>query len=356
MRNGTATRTLLIGFLLTGSAERLCAQPSLPRETIPDGIDHKLKGHMEQLYSVEPRERVEAAGRLCGGKAMPAVPFLLALLHDNTPAFDEREWRKRGILSSYGTVFSFPRTPGEAAALSLARIDQGRRAVPPLLEILTDKRWVVRANAVRALGEAFRAWRPQEVRSASALEPLMVVLKDKHPRVRQYAARVLGMLRDPHAVPPLLALLKNDKELSQIRVNAAESLGEIGDSEAVPVLITALKDANLAIRLAATSVAGIRDERAVEPLLAMLRDKNRQVREVTAGRLGDLADERVVKALIAAMQQDDYPNVRGRAAVSLGALRDDRAVKPLMAALRDRSAYVRRLAGEALKKFEKDRR
>ena len=56
--------------------------------------------------------------------------------------------------------------------------------------------------------------------------------------VRAGAAESLGKLGDKTAVQPLIAALKDDKE---VRSYAAESLGELGDKAAVQSLIPALK-------------------------------------------------------------------------------------------------------------------
>ena len=55
---------------------------------------------------------------------------------------------------------------------------------------------------------------------------LIVVLQDqrKDPEVRKNAAEALGKIKDPRAVEPLIATLK-DKD-SEVRSNAAWSLGE----------------------------------------------------------------------------------------------------------------------------------
>ena len=71
--------------------------------------------------------------------------------------------------------------------------------------------------------------------------------KDEY--VRWYTARALGEIKDPRAVEPLIAALKDtDKDVRQA---AAEALGKIGDPRAVEPLIAALKDAEWHVRKAA---------------------------------------------------------------------------------------------------------
>lgn len=64
---------------------------------------------------------------------------------------------------------------------------------------------------------------------------------------RYYAAHLLGDLKDPRAVPILVALLK-DPEVNYI---VPWSLGQIGDRSATQPLIAALGDQNPSIRVLA---------------------------------------------------------------------------------------------------------
>lgn len=74
-------------------------------------------------------------------------------------------------------------------------------------------------------------------------EPLISILKDKDFwRGRQEASKALGELKDPRAVEPLIAALKD--EMDPVQSSAAKALGKIKDVRAVEPLITALKDEN----------------------------------------------------------------------------------------------------------------
>jgi len=100
------------------------AQPTIPKPQVPSDIPAEVRQRIEGLYSADPRQRATAAGRLVGKPedVAPAIPFLIAMLHDDAGLFDEAELMRRSLISSYARVFSYPNTPGEQAAETLARI------------------------------------------------------------------------------------------------------------------------------------------------------------------------------------------------------------------------------------------
>jgi HEAT repeat protein len=114
--------------------------------------------------------------------------------------------------------------------------------------------------------------------------------------VREKAVRALGQIRDPRAVDPLIATLKNDRHF--VRRSAASALGEIKDSRAVEPLIAALQidDQGMGVRSSAAWALGkIKDLRAIEPLIALLKDKRYHgqreavtaLKSITGARIGD---------------------------------------------------------------------
>jgi HEAT repeat protein len=391
MKRQTTLSVLLVCLVAFSNVKRCSGQPSLPRDRIPADISAKVRQQIENLYASDPKERSEAAGRIRGKEAEPAIPFLIAMFHDNIPLYTSGELQRRAMISSTLYVFSFPNTPGETAANALSGIDRGRPAVQPLLKAMNSKHWTVRANSIRALGNIFSPWiwREEEVqRRTGALQPLLKAIEDSHPKVREYAACVLGMVSDSRAVSPLLTTLLKQDEETKVRANAANALGQIGDQAAVkplvelaqadglnseirkavlrslgrlndpaaiPVLITALKDPLPGIRMAAVSISRIENSRVVKPLLDALNDPHRVMREVTAGCLGSINDKRVVEALIKALKEDSYPNVRINAARSLGEIKDPKAIEPLIASLTDGNSSVRGAAALALGELKDSR-
>ena len=94
---------------------------------------------------------------------------------------------------------------------------------------------------------------------------------------------------------------------------------------------------------AAYALGLLKDERAVKPLISALNDDQSQVQAQAAYVLGQLEDKRAVEPLINALKDDKY-EVREQAAFALGQLKDERAVGPLIDARNDENYHVQRAA------------
>jgi HEAT repeat protein len=125
----------------------------------------------------------------------------------------------------------------------------------------------------------------------------------QHPsaEVRLHIAEVLGDLRDPQAVPALLARLTDDAEFPNVRHAAAQALGKIGDRTATPALIGAAERGDFWVRYAAVEALGrLGDERAVGPLLQLMQ-QDIWTRPTIVHTLGNLESLAAVEALVAAL-------------------------------------------------------
>jgi len=147
----------------------------------------------------------------------------------------------------------------------------------------------------------------KKMRDPRAVEPLIAALRDRESALlRGRSAWALGEIKDPRAVEPLIALLNHwDK---YVRMRAAWILGKLQDSRAVEPLISALlKDAYTGVaRNAARALGEIKDRRAVEPLIAALKDRSSSVRENASEALGEMEDTRAAKPLLAALEDKDW--------------------------------------------------
>ena len=112
----------------------------------------------------------------------------------------------------------------QTAAEILGRL-KDPRAIGPLILALVDEASEVREAASEAL-KNFLFWEKSDAANRVVPE-LIVVLQDqrKDPEVRKNAAKALGKIKDPRAVEPLIATLK-DKD-SEVRWHAAEALEKI---------------------------------------------------------------------------------------------------------------------------------
>jgi len=95
---------------------------------------------------------------------------------------------------------------------------------------------------------------------------------------RYYAAWYLGTLRDPVALPALIAALEDEVDQTALggyplRRNAAKALGAIGEPRAVPALLQALDCSDYYVREeAAYALAQIGDPQAIPGIVALFRD------------------------------------------------------------------------------------
>ncbi len=252
---------LLVILGIMGIGKTPYAQPNIARENISIHISAHVRQQIERLYSPVPAERADAAIRLgqMGEEAVPAIPFLVGMLGDNTQLVGQSE-----VAAT---------SPGVEAAGALVRI--GRPAVEALVAVLGGEDSSNQGHAASVLGE---------IGDPRAVEPLIALLKDKDPFVSGKAAWSLGEIKDRRAVEPLITALNH--EHWSVRTRAAEAVGKIGD------------------------------RRAIEPLIAMMEDEEALVRSNAAAALGEMRDPRVVEPLIAALKDKDV-NVRSRAEEAL---------------------------------------
>jgi len=143
---------------------------------------------------------------------------------------------------------------------------------------------------------------------ASTVPPLLEALQDE--KTRLGAVRSLLHTKDPRAVEPVLAVLKEDsaqeaKILADLLPNWLDTFVDFFDRA-----------------------------RAVEIILEYLRDGSPNARAVAAGTLPRLQDERITPALIEALN-DPVPAVRLAAVNALGRSSDPRAIAGLMPRLQD---------------------
>ncbi len=110
-----------------------------------------------------------------------------------------------------------------------------RRALEALSQGATSSDRIIRAAAVRALGD---------LRIAGCSEVLSRASEDRHSVVRLCAARAMGVMPDTAGAQSLVALLTDRDELPEVRCAAASSLAMLGYVDAVPHLASMADDPN----------------------------------------------------------------------------------------------------------------
>ncbi len=295
------------------------------------GTTADVKREMKRLSSSRPTERALGAFRLghMGHGANRAVRALIRLLKDDSLVWmktgsKEPEFRDASAPQSlYGDeVFVYALQVGmsgfgdeaDSELTYVARVASdalgrmGVDAVPPLLEVLSDDRPLVRSMAASALGG---------IGEPRAGQPLLGLLGDAHPGVRLAAAESLATMRDPAAVTAWLDLLKDNAAL--VRREAAKHLGTSHDPRAGEALYRLLKeDPEPSVRASAVrAFVETGDPRGLEALLVALHDREWVVCEAASEKLGSLKDPRSVEPLIDVLKEEDNPLARERANAAL---------------------------------------
>jgi HEAT repeat protein len=273
---------------------------------IPPNISPELQSLIKGTLSKDAGERMAAVHGLdrLGDGAVPAIPFLIRLLGDQ---------------SSVDCC-----TLNRAAYSVLKAL--GDPAIRPLIAYLSHSSSASqRENIAMLLGLS---------RDRHVVEPLVSLLGDRDPDVRKQAAFALRLTHDGRSIDPLLARLQDSA--GKVRGAAAWTLGYIGDRRVVEPLIELIGDRNPDVQEFATdALAKIPDSRSLQPLLAQLKNSRSELRASAASALGRLKDVRAVEPLLEVLQHDSDRHAQSLAARALGEIGDSRAVEPLIAVLQD---------------------
>ena len=165
-------------FLLSLALLACASSPDrVPQPPISQNISPAVRENIEKLYSPDAKARAVAAARLrkMGAEALPAIPYLLDLLGDETDIYVSR--------GSFRVV-SIKTTPGKEAALTLRSF--GKAAVEPVIGRLFDNDPAVRENA---------AWTLGLIGDKRAEAPLEELMNDPDKRVRNVAKWALKRIR-----------------------------------------------------------------------------------------------------------------------------------------------------------------
>jgi HEAT repeat protein len=299
-------------------------------------------------------------GILAAGK-MQGEPMLAALRSEveNSEYDDVRERAIRN-LSHFNDAQAVPQyikaldgapIVRRAAALALAKLGSpaADAAKPKLLEVLPktdekDRPQVVWALAVlreqaasdaileqftRGLLQAQPGFDPQVITKALGIAKLSTpeLTGHKETSVRALVAMALSEAASPEVVPPLVRLIQNKNEDTEVVRAAVAGLGRTGDPSAAGPLFQ-LMQTRPEMRQSVIDALG---RSTAAPQLAVLLG---QAKDVDARRdvvrlLRKTYDARAADALASVLADQDE-DVRSEAALSLSELGDARAVPPLI--------------------------
>jgi HEAT repeat protein len=229
--------------------------------------------------------------------------------------------------------------------------EQGRRAIPDLIEALKDKDASVRWAAAGALGNL-----PGDMRMAVPV--LIGALHDEDEQVRERAARSLGSLgQSPEvAVRPLVIMLRDDSPARESALYALMKFGPAARTE-VPTLIAMLSSDDHSLPWAAAQVLGAIGpdaQAAASALTSLLGGTDDQTRLEAADALAKIGRNQAQAVPVATelLNAEDYRD-RARAAGVLGDLGvwAEPSIPALTKALDDESRDVTRVAAISLSKI-----
>jgi hypothetical protein len=167
----------------------------------------------------------------------------------------------------------------------------------------------------------------------------------KRPSPGEQAALALASL-GRNALGPLTDQLDNSNAV--VRRNAAWAIGELtgmtpgARAAAVPQLITLLRDTDPWVRMAAARAIGeVRDRRASETLIVTLSDADWRVRRLAVWALNEMKEQLAVAAICNLLLTDAHSEVRAAAADALAEIRNREALAALQKATNDTDERVR---------------
>jgi HEAT repeat protein len=181
-----------------------------------------------------------------GQEAIPAIPYLIAVLGDSREVISLKGVNTVDKLAEQ-TLVNF----GEPARQALLNVLQSEnilygvisalgnmkeiRAVEPLIRLLSNERWDF--SAIIALGN---------IGDPRAVEPLLKLLsqdkKNESDLSHVLIAEALVKLKDPRVVEPLIAYLNTfSRDDLSYESRVVDALGQLKDPHAVESLIAALK-------------------------------------------------------------------------------------------------------------------
>jgi HEAT repeat protein len=281
-------------FIAGGSIPQAVAtQESLP-------VD--VAARINELGSPNPAKRAAAACALGSmtSRALPAIPYLMALLSDGAPIESSQSCTKEAPFEDEAWAPQYDEvrepSPGEAATYALMAI--GQPSLGPLqTALLQANHWRARKNAAWALAHRGRP-------SDELADQFIDALNDNAWQVRAQAAYALSQRGGGRrgVVPALAGALQDPR--AEVRIEAAKALWHRADGSAFNALLAALKDENREVRHWAAQALGNRaQDREVQLLISALNDADQNVRvgvkqalNVIKGRLnGEVTNLRPVQ-------------------------------------------------------------
>jgi HEAT repeat protein/cyclophilin family peptidyl-prolyl cis-trans isomerase len=315
---------------------------------------------LAELLAAEPEPEVRQMAAFALGLLhdAAAAPALTTALNDSEPLVQGRAAEALGLIGhkpAADAIAAMMQTHLKAGALTdIAPDDLEHPKAAPVEAVRLGAYALVRLAAFDALaatltdgGRPISRWWPvayafRRVGDARAGPILLALLNGPGTYTRAFAARGLGAVKETRAVQPLVAVLANDGEPVNVRIEAVRSLAELAAAPAVEPLIkivtTPKVDANLRLE-AITALGELRAPAAVELLVDLLTDQWPSIRAAALTGLARTDPDTFITA-ISGLDPDPHWSVRAALATALGGLGAERSQARLAVLLEDRDQRV----------------
>jgi cyclophilin family peptidyl-prolyl cis-trans isomerase/HEAT repeat protein len=309
------------------------------------------------LTDTDPDVRAMAAFALGIIGDSSAESALTPLLTDAAPMVRGRAAEALGQIGAKGAAAAIGQmVAGYVTSVPVAAMQADADASSPeatalalgLNALVRLKAYEPMASAVVADGQPASAWWPvayalQRVEDPRAAPVLVRLLGAQGRYARAFAARGLGVLKEPSAVKPLVALLEpSAKSPLEVTISVVRALGQIGSSDAAPSLIPLLTEAGTHpnVRLeAVTALGSLHATDALPAIQDLMTDDWPSMRAV-ALRAAAAIDQDSFVAVLAGMEPDRHWRVRAALADTLGTLPPAIATERLRSMLQDEDKRV----------------
>ncbi|NOZ54916.1 MAG: protein kinase [Gammaproteobacteria bacterium] len=255
--------------------------------------DESVESLVQKSKSKEPMVRTHMATLLSRFNTEQSIDALIELLGDNNKSVRQSSLKGLAKLQAPQSIQPIcqllldPDIMVQSVAIDTLVKIRDPHTVKFLIEVLQNESEYVRRAAVEVLNE---------VGDQRAIKDLLNALRDADWWVKVRAADALGAIGGPKVIDAVLLLIKDDDEF--MRRSAVEILNTSKDKRAFDQLIDALKDEDWWVReRAADALASLGDQRAVLPLIKML-ENNPDASQVVIRALATLGDKRAIKPLI----------------------------------------------------------
>ena len=305
----------------------------------------------------------------CGDKAWTRLFAFVETVDDNQRFVIRKGLTKLGTRVVEPLVKLFKTGKAEILSFSAATLGEigSPKAVPVLIEGLSNDDWNVRRSCAYALGEIgekgvdkiaealtspnddVRYWVTRILESVgeAGMTYLVKALSDKNKNIRFFAAKALGASNNPEVMRDLIHALADSSW--SVRKAAFGSLCKL-ENLSIDQLLRNMSNDNEDIRFWVGKVIEEAGRSNLDSIHDCLRNGNPELRLCACQALGAIANPASTDILIDALR-DENEWVRIYSAISLGSIGDIRAVIPLIKGLSDRNSEVHKNISLAFKKL-----